>query len=120
MLELTFFDTTSTPKIISVSEHCYERLAEIGFSKKVDYKNNDLTIEGESYSINSVELTEENRKTLLALIEGERQEELEKIFRQIDENPTIKEIRENLFYVKELTEIYKALKAEGNIYFSYE
>ncbi|WP_421323434.1 hypothetical protein [Aeromonas sp. 604176] len=120
MLELTFFDSTNEPKIIRVSEHCYERLAKIGFSKKVAYENNDLTIEGEEYNVLSVELTEDNRKILLTLIEDERQEELEKIFFQIDDNPTIKEIRENLSYVKELTEIYKTLKAEDNIYFSYE
>lgn len=120
MLELTFFDDKNEPEVISVSEHCYERLAKIGFAKKVEYKEQILTIEEEEYSISAVKLTEENRKTLLILIECERQKELEKIFEHMGNNPTIKEMRESLSYIKELTMVYKNLKADSNLYFSYE
>lgn len=120
MLELTFFDGKNEPEVISVSENCYERLAKIGFAKKVDYKERTLTIEEEEYSISAVKLTETNRKVLLDLIECERQKELEKVFDHMDDNPTIKEMRETLFYIKELTMVYKYLKLDSNLYFSYE
>lgn len=120
MLELTFFDANNEPETIPISEFCYERLAEIGFSKKVEYQEVSLTIEDEKYDITATELTKGNRKILLNLIENERQEELQKLFISMDENPTIKEVRESFSYIKELTEVYRLLKLENNIYFSYE
>ena len=120
MLELTFIDKDNTPQIITVSESCYEKLAQIGFSKKVEYKDVCLNIEGEDYNISAVQLNDDNRKKLLALTESERQKELEKLFKEMDENPTIKEIRENFVFIKELTEIYKFLKSNNISYFSYE
>lgn len=119
MLELTFFKKNEV-ETLPVSEHCYERLAKIGFSKKVKYKDNHFTIEEEEYSNLSVKLTKKNRKTLLELVECERQEELEKIFDCMNENPTIKEIREHFSYIKELTIVYKQLKLKSNLYFAYE
>lgn len=120
MLELTFFDGENEPEIISVSQYCYERLAKIGFSKEVEYKERTLTIEDEEYSVYAVELTKEYRKILLDLVETERQKELEKVFDHMDDNPTIKDMREALFYIKELTIVYKHLKMDSNLYFSYE
>ena len=121
MLDLIFYDINSKPQILSVTESCYKNLAEIGFSKKVNYKNIKLTIEDEKYNIYATELNKKNRSTLLNLIELERQQELEKIFEKINsDNPTIKEIREYLKYIKELTSIYKLLAVNNNKYFSYE
>lgn len=120
MLELTFFNDKNEQKTIPVSQFCYERLAKIGFSKKVKYQDLSLIIEGEECDINVVALTVDNREILLSLIEYERQENLEMAFGALDKNPTIKEIRESFFYIKELTEVYKNLKIEENIYFSYE
>ncbi|MCE1974191.1 MULTISPECIES: hypothetical protein [Enterobacter] len=120
MMELTFYNKNKEPEVISVSDYCYEKLAKIGFSKKVEYHENSFIIEGEEYSILSAKLTTKNRKVLLSLIENERQEELEKTFTNMDDSPTIKEIRENLLYVRELTKIYKLLKMQDNIYFSFD
>lgn len=120
MLELTFFDGENEPEVISVSQHCYKRLSEIGFAKNVEYKDITLTIEEEDYNICAVKLTKKNRKVLLDLIECERHKELEKVFDNMDDNPTIKEMRESMFYIKELTKVYKHLKVESNRYFSYE
>jgi len=120
MLELTFYDKQNNPETLPVSQYCYERLAKLGFAEKVKYKDLCLTIEGEEYIISAAELTKENRETFLVLIEFERQNELEKIFSHINENPTIKEIREKLSYIKELTILYKKFKLDNNLYFSYE
>jgi len=120
MLELTFFDVSNEPQVVSISERCYKRLAEIGFSKKVKYKEFPLIIEEEEYDITAVKLTEDNRNTLLNLIEVERQSELELLFNKMDEKPTIKEIRDSFMYIKELTVVYKHMKLDSNMYFSYE
>lgn len=120
MLELTFYDSKNEPEVVSVSQSCYERLAKIGFSKEVEYKERTLIIEEEEYSVLAVELTKEHRKILLDLVEAERQKELEKVFDNMDDNPTIKDMREALSYIKELTIVYKNLKMDSNLYFSYE
>jgi hypothetical protein len=123
MLELTFIsteNTVNTVNTISVSEMCFERLAKIGFSRKVTYKQVNLTIEEEKHSVSATKLTKNNRSILLNLIECERQSELERLFEKMDEKPTIKEIRDNFSYIKELTELYRLVKLDSNIYFSYE
>lgn len=121
MLELTFYKKRNNePEIIEISEKCYELLADIGFSKKVTYKNIKLNIEDEEYDVNVTELNEENRKILLELIENERHKELKNIFQKLDNNPTIKEVRENYQEVKELTEVYEFFKLDFYQYFSYE
>ena len=124
MLELTFYkkihNKNYEAEIIEVSEKCYERLAKIGFAKKVEYKNVKLLIEDEDYEVNVTELNRENRSILIILIENERHKELQKSFSQIDDNPTIKEIREEFKYIKELTEIYEFLNLDVHQYFSYD
>lgn len=120
MMELTFYNRNKEPEVISVSDDCYEKLAKIGFSKKVEYHEGPFIIEGEEYTVLSVKLTSKNRKVLLSLVECERQEELEKVFKNMDDSPTIKDVRENLLYVRELTEIYKLLKIKNNTYFSFD
>lgn len=120
MLELTFYGKQNNPEAMPVSQYCYERLAKLGFAEKVEYKELSLIIEGEEHIISAAELTKENREIFVGLVEFERQNELEKIFSQINEDPTIKEIRKEFSYIKELTMIYKNFKLDSNLYFSYE
>ncbi len=119
-MDLTFIDKDNEIKNISVSDYCFERLAILGFSKKVEYQEKSFFVEGEDYTVLAVSLIGNNRKILIEIVEGERQSELEKLFKHIDEKPTVKEVRSQLSYIKELTEIYKNLKTDNNIYFSYE
>ncbi|EJI1281179.1 hypothetical protein ACT21L_004502 [Vibrio vulnificus] len=120
MMELTFIDKDNEPEIISVSEGCYERLANIGFDEKVKYENETFLIEGDEYSFLAAKLSDNNRKILLQLIELERHKELESLFSSIDSEPTIKEVRQSFSFIKELTLIYSNLQLENHIYFSYE
>ena len=124
MLELTFYKKINNKnydaEIIEVSEKCYERLAEIGFAKKVEYKSIKLSIEDEKYDINATELNRTNRELLLTILESERHNQLKKSFKNIDNNPTIKELREEFQYIHELTKIYDFLELCIYQYFSYE
>lgn len=120
MLELTFFSADNEPNVIAVSEYCYKRLAEIGFSNQVEYKYYPLIVEDEKYEIFAVELIKDNRDILLNLIEVERQSKLELIFDKIDEKPTIKEFRAEFKYIKELTLVYSQINENANLYFSYD
>jgi hypothetical protein len=103
-----------------VSENTYEKLAVVGLAKAVTFAEYKLMIENEEYEVNAAELNFDSRKKFLLIIETERQKELEKLFKNMDINPTIKEIRENFDYIKSLTEMYKLFKNEDNLYFSYE
>lgn len=124
MLELTFYKKINKknyePEIVEVSEKCYEKLAKIGFSKKVEYENIKLLIEDEEYEVNVTKLNRYNRNILIILIENERHKEFKKAFKNIDNNPSIKEIREQFQYVNELTKIYDFLILDIYQYFSYE
>jgi len=121
MMELTFYSKKENePETIKVSEKCYERLAKVGFSKKVEYKDIKLLIEDEEYEIIATNLNRENLNILIILIENERHKELIQTFKNLDENLTIKEIRENCHYVRELTTIYDYLISDNYQYFSYE
>ena len=119
MMDLILYSENDN-EIISISDYCYEQLAKIGFSIKVKYKNVKLNIEDEEYEINATKLNKKNRKILLSLIEKERQIKLEDYFYKMDSSPTIKEMRENTEYIRELTEVYKLLALASNKYFSYE
>lgn len=120
MLDFTYYTRQNQTITVKVSEVTYERLANTGLAKEVTYAEYKLVVEDEEYEINAAELNFDNRRKFLCLIETERQKELEKLFKDMDENPTIKEIRENFEYVKTLTEMYKLYKDEDNIFFSYE
>ena len=124
MLELTFYrkidEKNYEAEIIEVSQKCYEILAKIGFSKKVEYKSLKLSIEGEKYDVNATELNKINRDILLIILEQERHSQFKESFRNIDNNPSIKEIREEFYYINELTKIYDFLNSCIYQYFSYE
>ncbi|MGB4661109.1 MAG: hypothetical protein WBI07_18200 [Mobilitalea sp.] len=120
MLDLIYYTKQNQTIILKVSEKTYEKLAIAGLATEVDYSEIKIIIEDEEYEINATKLNFDNRTKLLRLIERERQAELEGLFRTMDKNPTIKEIRENFKYVKTLTEMYNLFKDEGNLYFSYE
>lgn len=120
MLELIYYTRQNQTIIVTVSENTYERLAVAGLAKAVTYAEYKLMIEGEEYEVNAAELNFDSRQKFLLIIETERHKELEKLFKDMDVNPTIKEIRENFDYVKTLTEMYKLYKDEDNLFFSYE
>lgn len=120
MLDLIFYTRKNQTMSLKVSESTYENLAFAGLSTIVDYSQTLVIIEDEQYDLNVSKLNFDNRMKLLSLVEKERQVELEKIFKTLDDSPTIKEIREKFIYVKTLTELYKQFKNEENIYFSYE
>lgn len=120
MLEFIYYTRHNQTITVKVSENIYERLAVAGLAKEVTYAEYKLMIEDEEYEVNAAELNFDSRKKFLMIIESERQKELEKLFKTMDVNPTIKEIRENFDYTKTLTEMYKLFKNEDIIYFSYE
>ena len=120
MLDFIYYTKQNQTITVAVSEDIYEKLAKAGLSKEVTYSEHKLIVEDEEYEVNVAELNFDNRKKLLWIIERERQIELENLFKAMDENPTIKEIRENFGYAKILTEMYRLFKDEENIYFSYE
>lgn len=120
MLDLTYYTRQNQTLSIKVSERTYERLAIAGLGKVVIYSEVKIIIEDEEYELNATELNFDNRVKLLQLIEKERQIELESVFKSMDQNPTIKEIREQFDNVKVFTDMYKLFKDEDNIYFSYD
>lgn len=120
MLDVIYYTRENKSIDVKISDIIYEKLGTIGLDKIVDYLEYKVIVENDEYNINAVKLNYDNRLRLLSLLEKERQEELEKIFNSIDENPTIKEIREKFKYLKILTTLYKLFKDENNIYFSYE
>lgn len=120
MLDLIYYTNEQGTVVLEVSEKVYKRLAYAGLAKEVDYKVEKLIIEGEEYEVNAAKLDLGNRRKLISFIERERHAELEILFSKLDDNPTIKEIRENFEYVKVLTQMYNLFKDESNIYFSYE
>ena len=121
MLDLGFINEKNELITVEVSEDCYEKLSDLKIYEKVYYKNKDFEIEGEeSESYYVAELNDDNRTILLKLIEKERHRCLNKLFKQLDDNPTIKEIRKNTYFIKELTEIYECLNSKNNKFFSYD
>lgn len=120
MLDLTFYDKKNQIVPINVPEDSYRKLAEAGLAKIVNYNEYKVIIEDDEYEINAAELNYDTRKKFLWLIDEERQRELDKLFKQMDSNPTIKEIRDNFRYIKILTEMYSLFKDENNMFFSYE
>jgi hypothetical protein len=120
MLEFIYYTRQNQTINVKVSENTYERLAVVGLAKAVTYTEHKLMIEDEEYEVNAAELNYDSRTKFLLIIETERQKELEKLFANMDVNPTIKEVRENFDYVKTLTEMYKLFKNEDYLYFSYE
>jgi len=119
MLNFTFYQKQGNPIIMDVLEDYYERLANSGLAKQVLYSDYKIKVEEEEYDILAVKLDFDNRDRILKILEVERQKELKKFFAQIN-NPTIKEIRENLDFVKFLTDMYERIKDEESLYFSYE
>lgn len=120
MMSLTFYTNENNTNSIEISDKAYKKLAYSGLEKVVDFKDISIKIEGEDYEINAAELSYDNRKKIIGFVERERQNELVILFENMDNNPTIKEIRENFSYIKYLTEIYKQISDKSNIYFSYE
>lgn len=120
MMDLSFYNNKNDVDIIEISEEAYEKLAVEGLDKLVDFKNININVEGDEYEVNAAELTKENRQSILSFIETIRQKELVSLFKDMDNNPTIKEIRSEFSYIKYLTEIYSKFSCEDNIYFSYE
>lgn len=120
MMSLTFYTNKNKVNSIEISEEAYKKLAEAGLENLADFNQIKLRVDDEEYEINAAELIEENRKKFLSFIEGERHKELEYLFKKIDDNPTIKEIRNNFSYVKCLTEIYIQFSCKDNMYFSYD
>lgn len=120
MLDFIYYTRQNQIITVTVSEITYERLATAGLAQEVTYCERKLIIEDEEYEVNAAELNFDNRIKFLRIIETERQKELEKLFKSMDANPTIKEIREDFAYIKTLTEIYRLYKDEDNIFFSYE
>lgn len=120
MMNLTFYTNKNEINSIEVSEDCYKKLAEAGLENLADFNDIKIQIDGEEYEISATELIEESRKKFISFIEMERQKELEILFANMDDNPTIKEIRKEFSYVKYLTEIYRQFSCQDNIYFSYD
>lgn len=119
MLDFTFYHKDGSVKTLIVSEQNYEKLCNAGLGKLVISSEKDLIIEGEKYVVDVIELSQENRNKILRFIEQERHKELEKVFSEIEDNPTIKEIREQFDYVKLLTFFYSKISKETYEYFSY-
>ncbi|TOL18133.1 hypothetical protein CGI04_13715 [Vibrio parahaemolyticus] len=119
MIELRFFNDKEEVISIAVKEQTYEYLANAGLAKIVNYKDKKLTVEGDVYDETVVELSKSNRKTLIAFIENERHIALSDFFRKFDDKVTVKELRDNLGYVRDLTGLYSQFIDETNMYFTY-
>lgn len=119
MLDLTFYHKDHSVITVEVSELNYEKLCKAGLGKLIAPAEKELIIEGEKYEIEVIDLSSDNRKKILDFIEKERQQELESVFTELDDNPTIKEIREKFGYVKLLTSFYSKITNKECEYFSY-
>lgn len=119
MMDLTFYKLDNTYYVQEVSDNCYGKLAILGFGKYA-YKTHKLLIESEEYEVDALYLTNEIRIELSKLIELERQIALENIFEKLDEKPSLKEIRDNFIYIKELTLLYKNINNKEYTMFSYD
>lgn len=119
MLDLTFYYKDHSVLTVEVSDLNYEKLYKAGLGKLIAPAKKELIIESEKYEIEVIDLLSDNRMKILGFIEKERQHELESIFTELDDNPTIKEIREKLSYVKLLTSFYSNITNTECEYFSY-
>lgn len=120
MMTLTFYTKQNGTNSIDIPDESYKRLAESGLDSVGEFKEINVIVEDEEYEINAIELIDENRKKLIEFIEKERHEELKKVFKEMENKPTLKEIRGNLEYIKYMTCIYEQLIYKDNIYFSYD
>lgn len=120
MMSLTFYTNSNEIRNIEISEDSYRKLAEAGMENIADFIDRKILIEDEEYEINAAELIDEVRVKFRVFIENERQQELELLFKSIDNSPTVKEIREKFEYVKHLTELYVEFRCRDNVYFSYD
>lgn len=119
MLDVIFFTKNGQTANVSMDEEAYKQLAKAGLSKVVTYADYEVIVEGEEYEIYAAKLSFENRKRLVEMLETERQRELEELFKNMDDKPTIKEMRGSLSYVKVLTEMYQLFVDDENAFFSY-
>lgn len=118
MLDFTFYTYDKNTSSYNISEQTYKYLANAGFDKITKVISVSLTIEDEIYEdIAVIKLNDENREKFKRFIENERHLELKKIFSEISETPTIKEIRSSFGYVKELTELFDLFNNENYEFF---
>jgi hypothetical protein len=116
MLDINFFTTENTMVCYELTEKAYERLAKSGFGKVTAFSVEELCVEGEEDKYEVAKLEIENRNIYIKFLEDERHLELKKLFGEMDNCPTIKEIRDNFNYVKLLTELIDLFRDERNIY----
>lgn len=118
MLDLTFIKKNGEIIILDISESTYENLIEL--SKILKYKNIKINIEEEKENILVSKLNFFSRRKVCKILEKKIHCELEKFLNNIDVDPTIKEIRNNINYLKELKKIQDLFKDNSYKFFSYE
>lgn len=120
MLSISFYTKSNSTISIRTSELCFEYLANLGFSKNIPYETKEFTIEDEKYELSVAELNLITRSELTKIVEKIRHRELICMLNNLDDTPTIKEIREQIDDIRSLTNIYQAITDENNIYVGFE
>lgn len=123
MLSFSFYPQTGEPIILDVSEIHYEKLAHAGLGRVVQIASYEIVIEEDKYEINAIKLNFDNRRTILNLLETEQHNELEAIFKDVNDVKEIFQFPENIEkmeYVKLLTNLCEKVKDNSYIFFSYE
>lgn len=120
MMDLIFYSNNESYLVESVSDETYEKLAKAGLSKVVKYSNIALKIEDDEYDVTATCLDNNNRNILIQLVSELIFIELDAMCNNLDDNPTIKEIRESTLCMKDLNTLLKLLKSEEYIYFSFD
>lgn len=120
MLGFNFYTKNKETVILKVSDTTYEKLANMGMAKIVDFELKKIEVEGDEYEEEVATLDFESRKKIIEAIQDETHKELCKTIVNW-EIPTlsIKDMREGMSYIKSLTELHNLIKDENNEYFSY-
>ena len=119
MLDLKNKKKDNTFVNLEVSEEIYQKLAEAGLDKIVNYSEYTFCDEAETFTIEAVKLDFDSRDKILRLLTNELINDLLRFF-DLFKNPTVKEMRQNLKYVKILVKMYLYIKNEEITFFSYE
>lgn len=120
MLSISFYTKSNSTSSIRTSELCFESLANFGFSKNIPYETKEFIIEDEKYELLVGELNSITRSKLITIVEKIRHRELIRMLDNLDNTPTIKEIRSQIDDIRSLTKIYQAITDENNTYIGFE
>ena len=119
MLGFNFYTKNKETVMFKVSDTTYEKLANMGLGKIVEFVLTKIEVEGDEYEEEVATLDFESRKRIIESIQNEIYKELSNTLVNWDiDTLSIKDIKEGLAYIKSLTELCDFVKDEKNEYFS--